>query len=44
MDIEVELLPHQRKFLESKERYSFMVIGRGGQELVSFRSRPVRAS
>ena len=30
MEIDVELLPHQRKFLESKERYSFMVIGRGG--------------
>lgn len=30
MDIQVELLPHQRAFLESHERYSFMVIGRGG--------------
>lgn len=39
MDLEVEALPHQKKFLRSKERYCFMIIGRGGQELVSFRSR-----
>lgn len=42
MEIKLKLLPHQKKFLNSKSRYTFMCIGRGGQKLVSFRRRAVR--